>query len=207
MSLYIFGVRVDISYPLAAVMTLAMIYDSSMSALVCLLAVLIHEGGHLLMLGISGAMPGRIRITLFDISIVDRGKALRSTGYELAVVLAGITANLLLAGTSFVINSIFPCHFWEGLIYANLTMALFNGLPVDSLDGGQAVFLLLSQKLSPYRALIILDIISFAVLVPAGCAGFLLLLRSKYNFTLLLSCLYLTSLILIRRSRILLPAK
>ena len=199
MSVKLGSLRIEISYPLAAAMALVLIYDKSMSAALCFLAVLVHESGHLFFLHRFGAFPRAIRLTLFDIAIVDRKKPLRSVPSELAVTLGGIGFNLAAAVLSIIAGAVGVISCAYSFAAANLSLAVFNSLPADSLDGGQALFLLLCQRFSPDRAFLILDIISFSVLIPCCVAGFMLLLRSCYNFSLLLSSLYLIALILIRR--------
>ncbi len=193
------SLTVELSFPLAAAMTAIIICDSSMSVTVCFIAAAIHESGHLAALWKYGSFPKKIKLTLFDIAIIDKNKPLRCMKKEMVVILAGVTFNVAAAVLSYILNKLFPCVFFDRLFAANVTLAVFNSLPVDSLDGGQAVFMLLCEKTDIKRAMSLLDIISFAVLIPVGCLGFLVLLRSKYNFTLLLTAVYLTALILIRR--------
>ncbi|MBQ8135322.1 MAG: hypothetical protein IJ192_13110 [Clostridia bacterium] len=193
---------VEVSFPLIAVMTAVILYDSGMTAAVCLIAILLHEGGHLLVLWYFGSFPKKIRITLFDIAIVDRSKALMDTKKELAVVLAGVTSNFIFAAVSYLLYIITGQTFFSGLINANLTLAVFNSLPADSLDGGQALYILLCRHFPVSKAIFLLDIISFVVLIPTACLGFLVLLQSKYNFTLLLTSVYLMAAILIRNKKV-----
>ncbi len=191
---------IELSFPLVAAMTAVIICDSSMSVTICFIAAIMHEAGHLIALWRYGSFPKKIKLTLFDIAIIDRNKPLRSLKKELAVILAGVTVNIAAAILSYVLNKLFPCTFFENLLTANITLAVFNSLPVDSLDGGQAVFLLLCEKMDIKMAMAVLDVISFIILVPIGCIGFLVLFRSRYNFTLLLTAVYLMALILIRKS-------
>ena len=191
----------EISFPLAAAMTAVILYDSSTSVLECLIAVILHESGHLLMLHRYGSFPKRIKLTLFDIAITDTHKTTRGFSQELAVTLAGIISNIIFTCLSFLLYFLFPCSFFEGLTAANLSLAVFNALPVDSLDGGQALALILSRFCSPEKVLQILDIISLMILFPMLIPGFLLLLRSEYNFSLLLSSLYLIALILLKKRK------
>lgn len=196
------GLTLEISYPLAAAMALILIYDNSMSAFLCFLAVIVHESGHLFFLYRFGEFPERIRLTLFDIAIVDRKKPLRSFSKEIAVTLGGIGFNLAAAAVSAVFGSVCGIDSACCFAYTNLSLAAFNGLPATSLDGGQAVFLLLCRHLTPDRAFVISDMISLAVLIPCSVLGFLILLRSRYNFSLLLSSLYLIVIILMRKSHL-----
>ena len=192
---------IEISFPLAAVMTAVILYDCSVSVLVCLIAIILHEGGHLLALYRNNSFPESIRLTLFDIAIKDTRRAVRGFKQELTVILAGIASNILFFSVSTILNCLFPCIFLRGLAEANLSLALFNSLPVDSLDGGQALLLILSRSHPPDRAVRIVDIISLIILFPLLVPGFMLLLQSRYNFSLLLTALYLIAVILCKRRR------
>lgn len=58
---------------------------------------------------------------------------------SLVVLVAGPAANLLLAGIGAVVG-------WHGLVHANLALALFNLLPVGTLDGRRILHLLLEGR-------------------------------------------------------------
>lgn len=191
----------EISFPLTALMTAVIIFDTSLSVVICFAGVILHETGHLLALRHYRSSPEKIKLTLFDIAIVDRKKNTRTDTAELVITLAGVTVNFIMAALFFFLYGIFPSQPLEMLCMTNLTLALFNILPVDSLDGGQALLIILTKFLSPYRAAMVLDIISFMILIPTAVSGFLLLLRSKYNFTLLLTALYLITLILLKNKK------
>lgn len=201
MILRIHGITVELSFPLIAVMTAVILFDSSLSVTVCFIAVILHESGHLLALRHYGSIPKHFSITLFDIAIKDKSKDHRTAGKELVIVLSGIISNLVFALISYLLYRSTGNLFFEKELYANLTLAIFNALPIDSLDGGQALFILLCKAADPDRALLILDIISIIFLIPTACLGFIVLLQSKYNFTLLLTALYLFCSILMRHSK------
>ena len=84
-------------------------------------------------------------------------------------------------------------------VSAHLTLGVFNSIPVSTLDGGQALLILLQHRMSPYRANRILDVLSLVILFPLAAAGFWVLLRSKYNFTLLAVSLYLIAVVLLKK--------
>lgn len=188
----------ELSFPLVALMTAVIIFDTSMSVIICFAGVIAHEAGHLLALRHFGSYPQKIKLTLFDIAIIDRKKTTLSDKAEIIITLAGVTVNFILAGISyfFIQNP-----YMEIFFNTNLTLGLFNSLPIDSLDGGQALFILLSRKFSPFTSMKILDIISFIILIPVAVMGFLVLLQSKYNFTLLLTALYLIAIILLKNTK------
>lgn len=193
---------VEISYPLAAMMTAVILYDNSLSVVCCLMAVAMHESGHLIMLHRFGCMPERIRLTLFDIAIMDRSKALRGIRQELWVVLAGVAANIIVMAAVFPLMYFYHFRWAQQLFNADLTLALFNILPVNTLDGGQALGLILSSKLDIRTSLLIQDIVSLIIIIPLTAAGFLLLVSTRYNFSLLLTAVYLLALLLIKQPHI-----
>ena len=68
---------------------------------------------------------------------------------------------------------------------------VFNALPVSNLDGGQALYLLLTLKFSDTTANKVIDILTIILIFPTAILGFILLFNSKYNFSLLLISIYL----------------
>lgn len=191
----------ELSFPLVALMTAVIIFDTSMSVIICFAGVIAHETGHLLALRHFGSYPKKIKLTLFDIAIIDRKKITLSDKAELIITLAGVTVNFILAIISYFLLTVTKNPYIEIFFNTNLTLGLFNSLPIDSLDGGQALFILLSRKFSPFTSMKILDIISFIILIPVAVMGFLVLLQSKYNFTLLLTALYLIAIILLKNRK------
>ena len=192
---------VEISFPLVALMTAVIIFDTSMSVMICFASVIAHETGHLLAMKHFGSYPQKIKLTLFDIAIIDCKKTTRSNKAELIITLAGVTVNFILVIISYFLINIFQNPYIEMFLDTNFTLGLFNILPIDSLDGGQALFILLSMKFSPFTSMKILNIISFMILIPVAVMGFLVLLQSKYNFTLLLTALYLIAIILLKNRK------
>ncbi len=189
----------DISFPLTAVMTAVILLDRSLSAAACFSAVLLHESGHLLVLRLQGTPARHFRLTLFDVAILDKRKPLRSLPAEAAVIYAGIAANAAGAALSLAAERAGGGEFFTLWAAANLSLAVFNGLPVESLDGGQGLALLLSHWLGPAKAFRLMGPISFCVLLPTATVGFYLLLQTKYNFSLLLTAVYLMALLVLRR--------
>ena len=191
----------ELSYPLVALMTLVIIFDTSMSVMICFVSVVCHESGHILALHHYGAYPRRIKLTLFDIAILDRQKITRKCKDELIISLAGVTVNFILAIISYFFLTIMPNYYIQVFFDTNMTLGLFNLLPIDSLDGGQALLIILENHFSPAKADLILEVISFIILLPVLIMGFLVLLQSKYNFTLLLTALYLIAIILLKNRK------
>ena len=180
-----------ISYPLLCVMTAVIILDSSYSVLLCFSAAVMHELGHLAALAAYHSAPETIKLALFDIAIIDNKKALRKVSHELVVTLAGVAVNFISAMLLLIVQMFCSSNELAVLTAAHLTLGGFNSLPIYSLDGGQALCLILSRHFPPRKANNILTVISLIILFPLALCGFLLLLQTRYNFTLLLVSLWL----------------
>ncbi len=74
---------------------------------------------------------------------------------------------------------------------ANLALALVHSLPVEPLDGGLALRYLLRGLLGAGRAEKISRISSALCVFPLALLGFWVLLRTRYNYSLLALSLYL----------------
>lgn len=166
----------------------------------CAAAILIHESGHLVAMLILGYFPKRIKISLFEISITDDSRHRRSKAQNLFIIFLGPFFNFICFILFYLlylkgVNSLFA------LAAANLTVGLFNAMPVMSLDGGQFVYLLLCAKVTPKMAEKVVDIMTFIILLPLAFLGFVVLFHSKYNFSLLFVCVYIVFSLIFRGNR------
>lgn len=106
-------------------------------------AAAIHEMGHFLMLRLLGAKIMGLRIGILG-AVLEADCRRLSYGKELAVVLAGPGMNLLSACllSGFQTNA-------EIAIGVHLILGAFNLLPIRPLDGGQALYLLVTWIFGP----------------------------------------------------------
>ena len=190
------GCRVEITVPFAAGLAFLLLADSTGAVACGILAAALHEGGHLLMLRLQKRRVCGLRLTIFGAQI--RAHTAQSHySKDAALFLAGPAANLL----ALVVCSILPVPALAMFRTANALLGFVNLLPVGPLDGGQALFCLLQMHFSARRARQIVQVVSFVVLLPLAAAGFLLLFRSRWNFTLLVMAVYLLFLLLLKPDR------
>ncbi len=184
---------IELSYPSLALVSLIVILNINTGYLLCFFAVLIHESGHLLAMKLCGILPKGIKISLFNIEIVEKDRYCAGHLSDIAVTSAGPIANII----TYLITSQFSPAFAS----VNLFIGLFNLLPAASLDGGQLIYLFLSKKLSYENSAKIVDAITLLTAVPLFFIGILLLLNSPYNFSLLFLSMYLILSIFIRKDK------
>lgn len=107
-------------------------------------AAAFHELGHYLVLRAFGAEVSGLRLGILG-AVLETDSARLSYGKELAAVLAGPGANLLLA----VGLTAFGGGRWPVFAGANLVLCAFNLLPIRPLDGGRALYLAVSWLAGP----------------------------------------------------------
>ena len=191
MKFRIFGVDFVLGFPAAAAVTLVILLDRGHTVEACLAAAFIHECGHLLAMLYCKTPPSKVKFELFTVDISDPNRGRRRLSQELLIICGGVSANLLVFACSASALCFVSSDFLLRIAASNLTVGLFNALPVATLDGGQAVFLLIMRRLSYKAAETAVNILTVILLVPFTVLGILLLFESKNNFSLLVISVYL----------------
>ena len=134
--------RVTVGFLFVAMLAFFLLLDTDGMAGPGIAAAALHECGHLAVLFAVGEPPKAIRLNPFGVEIVRRGEP---RGYlrEAAVDLAGPCVNLLVGGTCMLLLGTGAKKF----AIANLMIGAMNLLPIDPLDGGQALHALLCLRL------------------------------------------------------------
>ena len=183
---------VEIHFLFAAAATLMLILDTGGTSALCLASCLAHECGHLLCLMALGENPRKIYLGVFGMRIERTGGVRLSLARDCLAALAGPAVNLLLAGLFAALGGRNGIGAFHKAALVNLGLALFNLLPVETLDGGQALYYILSAgRIGEEKARQIGARTSMIVLIPLICLGAALLVHSGYNFTLLIVSAYL----------------
>ncbi len=197
MSFTIKNCRITIRFLFVAMLAMLLLGDKSGVAEVGILAATLHETGHLVVMYAFGVEPSQIKFTPFGIDIIKSCCVNRSYKRDVLISLAGPCANIAAALIFYLFNHSAVHPF----ILANLVLAVFNLLPIEPLDGGQALYSILCTRLSVDQAAKMVSVTSFVVLTPLAILGFLVLFRSPGNFYLFVVCVYLISLLLFKNGR------
>ena len=194
------GCRIFVSFWFAAVLAASAALDPSGGVLCGLLAAVVHEIGHLLEMARQDCLPRRIAFKMFRVDMTDARRSERSYQKDLRIILAGPGLNFLLAAFSFSLYLPLP-YPWMGMFFsANLLVGFFNILPVVTLDGGAALYAVLSVKLGEKQASFWTGLFSFVILVPLAALGFWILLRNPYQFSLLFISVYLMGVLVLQKT-------
>ncbi|MCD8025402.1 MAG: M50 family metallopeptidase [Clostridiales bacterium] len=201
MKLKLRSAEVTISYLFICLTALCIILGAFQNYLYCLLAVILHETGHLILICLLGGPPDKIKISLFEITVSDSRRQQRSVFQNFLIIFFGPFANFICFIFLYLLYLIFSSEIFLSLAFANISVCLFNLLPVLSLDGGQMLYLLLSRRFSDAASEKAVNIITFIFIFPLAALGFLLLFNSRYNFSLLLICIYLILSLIMKNNR------
>ena len=200
MKLRIAKIKIEISFTVICIAGICVILGITSGFVWCAIAVLIHELGHLLMMLRLGFLPEKIKISGFEIKIFDSKRQSRSEKQNFFIIFSGPAVNFICFIPFYLLYLLGNGNFLPFAL-ANLSVGLFNSLPVLSLDGGQMIFILLKRRLNPARAEKTVDIITLITIFPLAVLGFAVLFKSKYNFSLLFICAYLIISLVTRSDR------
>lgn len=184
--------RVNISIYFAVFIACILVLDRTGLASYALLCIFIHESGHFLTLKIMKIPVEEVSFKLFGINITLRGDASLSYRQEIALALAGSTANFITCILTYTLYSAEIFKWQAGVVFAfSLLLGGFNLLPIGSLDGGRALEALLCRKTNCCAAEKIVNVLSVVFIVPLVIAGVYMIYKTGYNFSLLMASIYL----------------
>lgn len=183
--------RIGLLFP--AVLVILFTLDKTGIPAWCVAASAMHEAGHFITMYLFRCRPSLVSIGLFGIRVEQNVNKPVSYMQSMLISLSGPAVNLV----SFAVLLVTTGTTVPAMIH--LIIAVLNLLPIESLDGGQALYFLLAGHSGEERAERICFCVSIVVLVPLATVGFFLLLRSGYNFTLLVVSIYLGLLLLLKR--------
>ncbi len=186
------NIKIYVNFYFIAFLSMIAVLGNSLSLSMSILASLMHELGHIIMMIILDRRSiCRIKIDFFNIDIVDRSRRTLSMQKNILVLISGSLVNFLIAILFDSLYLIFKAYFLIIFSYINICIGVLNLLPISILDGGQILLLILNKNISIKNSVLISQIISILFLVPISFLGFIILLDSKYNFSLLILSCYL----------------
>lgn len=193
----IWGIKVNVSFFFVALVTLMLIFDTKGVVIAAFFSALLHEWAHIAAARLLGYMPEEVSLNIIGIRMVG-ARQLVDYKKEILIALSGPFFNMLLFFALYVLNFFTKSEGLQVFSLTNLALGVFNILPIASLDGGRALHFKLCARYGMETSERIGTIVSVIFLLPIALAGFYLAFRSLHNITLLLTCIYLSFLIVKR---------
>ncbi len=186
-----FGVKVEITFLFVAFIAFIISLKAPSNMFVTIFSSLLHETGHLIMMLIIGNKPKKIRFELTGINII-RDNSNISTKNEVLIALGGPLANAF----TVLICCLVLCVNYNGTLILiaciNLILMTFNLLPIKRLDGGIALYYILSQKLQIEICNKVLKITSLIFIALIYAWGIYVFIYSNYNISMIIIAIFLT---------------
>lgn len=160
---------------------LVTLYFSPQIAPAIILAVTVHELGHVIAARLCGISPDQFKLGFLGATIVVQ-RSLYSYMKECIMCIGGPLANFLSALIiyPFCDTSLLCRSFW---LYS-LSLGILNLLPIKSFDGGRIFSSLLLCKLSPKTVESILNFTSFILIFTLWSVSIYLLLKISSSVSL-----------------------
>ncbi len=151
--------------------------------------VFLHELAHLLAAFCIGLKPARVVFFPFGVNLKLKNSIIGALSDEIILYMSGPLLNAFLAvlGVFFIKNEYFNLFY-----YNNLGLFLFNILPILPMDGGILMKKILSARVGYRRSETILKCTSFILILFLISIQGYLLIKNKFNFSILLAVIFLT---------------
>lgn len=177
-------------------LTLILLIDKTGLMLVGILAVAVHESGHLIMMLILKNPPKEIIFQPCGI-IIKKIDMIISSNRELLIALGGCLNNLIFAAVFALIYYIYQSDIAVSFFAANIGLVLFNIACIKGLDGYDILIHVLSRKTDAERATKICKTFSVCTVILLSVGALVMTFFTNNNIMLLLCSLYLIILTLI----------
>lgn len=182
----------EITFLFVALITFVITMNVPANVLITIVSSLFHEMGHLLTMSAVGNKPQAVRFEITGMNIKRQQSIKISTKNELLIALGGPFAN----GVLFVICCFAICFYKSEFLLTvaciNLILMTFNLLPVKRLDGGMALYFLLSRRFDAEFCSKILKITSIVFITLIYVWGIYVFVSSGYNFSVIIIAIFLT---------------
>lgn len=194
-------IKISFDYITVAFVCGAMVFCHDSRYIIAIVCTALHEMGHIAVMLRYGCEKVDINVNLFNIAISDKQRGMRPYRHDIAIICAGPFVNLLTFAIFKLLYHLYPIEFIYNVAMISLVLGIFNMLPMESTDGGQLVYILLCRVFSPRISQIVMTTITLILLIPIAFAGFIILLRSEYNYTLLFATLYIVALVIMKKNK------
>lgn len=179
-------IKLKIDIFIIPLIMLVLLYDCFRQYLMTFIFISSHELGHILVALLLGAKFNSLRILPIGLNaIIDNQRCDKNS--RILIYLAGPFVNIIMAAVCFVLKGF---HL-STLI--NISLALFNLLPIQPMDGGKIALEILSVRLGLFKANKQLETVSIIVSIIIILFGLLVFIKNKYNISFVLIGIYIIS--------------
>lgn len=188
MKFKLFGTEIYVSFLFCATLSFMICTDRTGLVIPTLLAVVLHEAGHLFAMYLYECPPISIRLIPASVQITE--KLFVPDKKSIKILLAGPLLNIAAGLTAFLNYGIYKAPFALEFSVINFALGLFNLLPVCGLDGGSVLTIILKPRTKRFSAETIIKIITAAIGFFTLAAALYLYFTDNFNLSVLIAALY-----------------
>ena len=181
--------RIDFTFSLTV--TLMLLLCKEETVIISLLSSMLHETGHLAVMFLSGQKVKSVTFGAFGVRIDRQITTAITYKKEALIAFGGVAVNFVIAIFGAIHYYLSGNLFSIKLTAVNIIIAVFNMIPIDTLDMGRVLRYTLLCSIDENRCDRILSIISavFVNLLAIGCLGVNLFIG--FNPSLIIVTVYL----------------
>lgn len=191
-------INIFISYPLVALLCMSVIASKNTITVIAVLSAVLHETGHLAVMRRFSDDEIDVRAGVFELAICDYSREVSGYRRDIAVTCAGPVVNIVLWAVFFILYKYTMWDTAHNIAMVNISLGIFNLLPIETTDGGQLLKIILAKTLSVTAADRVMLVVSIVFIIPVAVAGFYILLNSAYNYTMLAAVIYFVTALVVR---------
>ena len=164
--------------------------------IISLLSSCLHEIGHLFFMHIFHQKISSVTFGAFGVRIERQMTSAVSYKKEAVIALGGILVNFIIAGIGAIYYYVAGDSFSLELTAVNIIIAIFNMIPLDTLDMGRVLRYTLLNKVDENKCDRILTVISvvFVNFILIGCIAFNMLIGFNLSLVIVTAYLYVITL-------------
>jgi len=185
----IFGIEFKVSVGFVGILCLMLYIDKVGLMLPTIIAIIVHEMGHIVALTLFKSKPERIELKVGALGIC--GNYILRRSQEVIMLAAGSILNIILFAALYIIYFFCESNSVLNFSLVTLVVGIFNILPIIGLDGGSILNILLGCFLKRKTSNTILYIFSVITVMVIILFGFYVFADTKSNISLILLGLYL----------------
>lgn len=184
----VFNIEFQISVPFAVMFAFLLVTDKTGLMSASLLAVVLHEIGHLIWMKKCHTAPKSVKMSLGGVLMA--GSAFCTAKESISIALAGPIVNFLFTAVFYFFGVCFDNVLLAAFGVVQFLVGAINLLPVKGLDGGTVLTVLL-EKYCKRNVALIVKLVSFCVTVGVLVLGIAVAVKNTSNPSLLLLGIYL----------------
>ncbi len=192
-----FDYKIKLDFYFLSLVAFMMVTDDSFTIVYGLIFAFMHELGHILSMKILGYKIENINFGVLNIDIINEKRKFSENKFkEFLILFSGCAINFLFAGLFEFLYVCSKISIFNVMFIQNISIGIFNLLPINSLDGAKILEIFIKDKLSYSVSVKIFDLISMLFLIPVIFLGVFVIIKSQHNFSLFIVGVYLLSLFL-----------